>query len=235
VTFASAKTMTRPVLSGVSLVSTENILTLAATDSYRLSECILPVPSIPSGMSCIIPARFLDELRGVVSTLQGSLTEKIEMIEFYISTQQIEVRIGSTKLISRLIEGKFPDYKQILPKERKTTLTLKVKDLLSSIKRLHYFAKEQSNNITFSITGGVVSLTTRQTQLGRDEAIIEGGAEGEENKIALSSLYIIDFLSRLNENEVTLEILDRFHPAVFRLTGDQNILHLVMPLRITEE
>ncbi len=233
VTFASAKTMTRPVLSGVFCVSSDQTLTLVATDSYRLSECVLHIPNLPAGIQSIIPARFLDEVRGVMTTMQ-SIT-KDECVIIRMNAQQIEMQIGNTILSSRLIEGKFPDYTQILPKEKKTTVQVKVKDLLSTIKRLHYFAKEQSNNITFTIQNSTITLTTRDTQFGRDEAILEGKIEGEgENKIALSSLYSIDFLSRLSEEEVILEIIDRFHPAVFRMPKNTGVLHLVMPLRIVE-
>ncbi len=233
VTFTSAKTMTRPVLSGVLWASTEKNLTIVATDSYRLSEYVFEIPNLPNGIQSIIPARFLDEVRGVMGVIQSTLKEEVMTIR--MNTQQIEMHIGSTTLSSRLIEGKFPDYTQILPKEKKTTITVKAKDLLSTIKRLHYFAKEQSNNITFSIENSIITLTTRETQYGRDEATIEGKVEGEmQNKIALSSLYSIDFLSRLTEEEVVIDIIDRFHPAVFRVPKNAGVLHLVMPLRIVD-
>jgi DNA polymerase III sliding clamp (beta) subunit (PCNA family) len=100
---------------------------------------------------------------------------------------------------------------------------------------MHYFAKEQSNNITFAFTKSTLHLTTKQTQIGRDESAITCAVDGKDNKIAVSSTYLIDFLSRLDSEEVVIELSDKMHPAVFKLPGDLSYLHLIMPLRMTEE
>jgi DNA polymerase III sliding clamp (beta) subunit (PCNA family) len=78
-------------------------------------------------------------------------------------------------------------------------------------------------------------LTTKQTQIGRDESAITCAVDGKDNKIAVSSTYLIDFLSRLDSEEVVIELSDKMHPAVFKLPGDLSYLHLIMPLRMTEE
>ena len=156
-------------------------------------------------------------------------------MDIHLGAQQIEVHVGTTRLTSRLIDGKFPDYVQVLPKERHTTATVQVKDLLSAVKRMHYFAKELNNNITFSFTKSGVHLQTKQTQLGSDESTIPVELDGKENKIAISSTYLIDFLSRLGNEKVMIELSDKMHPAVFRLSEGEPFLHLIMPLRMTEE
>ncbi len=246
VTFASAKTTTRPVISGVFMRLEKGRLILVGTDSYRLSEYKLPVTGVSGEISCIIPAKFLEELRVVIVAMKTTKPEKEEKkekkeksegpkVEMYLSAQQVEVHVGPTQLLSRLIDGKFPDYVQVLPKEKKTTVSVFTRDLLNAVKRMHYFAKEVNNNITFAITASTVHLTTKQTQLGRDESTIGAQVEGEENKIALSSHYMIDFLSRLESEHLTVELLDKLHPAVFLLPGDEQYLHLIMPLRMSED
>lgn len=239
VTFACAKTTSRPVISGVFVRMEEERLIFVGTDSYRLSEYSIPIEGVKSDISCIIPARFLEELKGVIALHQGkdesSDKKKEEKVDIHLSSQQVEVHLGSTRLVSRLIDGKFPDYEQVLPKEKHTTSTVSVKDLLSAVKRMHYFAKEQSNNITFECTKTDIHLTTKQTQLGKDESSISAELDGKENKIAISSTYIIDFLSRIDGEKVQIELSDKMHPAVFRVPNNPSFLHLIMPLRMNEE
>jgi len=240
VTFACAKTTSRPVISGVFVRMEKDNLIFVGTDSYRLSEYKIPVEGIKNDISCIIPARFLEELKGVIALSKGKeeigdKKKEEEKVHIYLGSQQVEVHMGHTRLVSRLIDGKFPDYEQVLPKEKHSTSTVSVKDLLSAVKRMHYFAKEQSNNITFECTKTDVHLTTKQTQLGKDESSITAELEGKENKIAISSTYIIDFLSRIDSEKVKIELSDKMHPAVFRVPSDASFLHLIMPLRMNEE
>lgn len=239
VTFACAKTTSRPVISGVFVRTEKGKIIFVGTDSYRLSEYSLPANDVTGEVSCIIPARFLEELKAVIALHRGKdeAQEKksAEKVDIHLGAQQVEVQLGNTRLISRLIDGKFPDYMQVIPKEKHTTATVSVRDLLGAVKRMHYFAKEQSNNITFEFTKNGVHLTTKQTQLGKDESSIGSALEGKENKIAISSTYIIDFLGRIDDDTVIVELSDKMHPAVFRLPNDLAYLHLIMPLRMNEE
>ncbi len=251
VTFSCAKTTSRPVISGVYVRLEKGALVLVGTDSYRLSEYRIKVEGLMGEIACIIPARFLEELKSVIAlqrghddatdggdekkTKAGAEKKETEKVDIHLGAQQIEVHVGTTRLTSRLIDGKFPDYVQVLPKECHTTATVHVKDLLGAVKRMHYFAKELNNNITFSFTKSGVHLQTKQTQLGSDESTIPVELDGKENKIAISSTYLIDFLSRLGNEKVMIELSDKMHPAVFRLSGGEPFLHLIMPLRMTEE
>ena len=101
-------------------------------------------------------------------------------------------------------------------------------------KRMHYFAKEINNNLTFRFSGNDVCINTPQTQSGRDEATLSVTVEGDENKIALSSSYLLDFLGHVDEENVEVYLTDSMHPAVFRYPGNEQFLHLIMPLRIQE-
>ena len=241
VTFACAKTASRPVIAGVFVRAEKGKLILVGTDSYRLSEFKIAA-NFSGEISCIIPARFLEELKGVISAHSGE-DEKDEKkkekkgasLEMFLGSQQVEAHVGSTRIVSRLIDGKFPDYVQVLPKEKHTTVTVGTKELLSAVKRMHYFAKEQSNNITFSFGKNGIDLTTKQTQLGKDESTIPAKVDGNATKIAISSTYLIDFLSRIDTSDVLVELSDKVHPAVFRLPGSEEFLHLIMPLRLSEE
>lgn len=249
VTFAAAKTTLRPVLSGVHVRSEKGKLIFVATDSYRLSEYTTPTSGTVD-ISCIIPTKVFDELQSILGAHkdkdgveedkkkeeEGQKKEKTELnVNAILSSQQIEFQVGSTQLLSRLIDGKFPDYQQIIPKTPKTFIKVAVKELLPIIRRMHYFAKEINNNLTFHITKNKVRIITPATQTGRDEAVFPIEMTGTENKIALSSSYLLDFLSRIPGEEVEIQVTDSQHPALFRVPGTDALLHLIMPLRLQEE
>ena len=248
VTFACARTSLRPVLSGVFLKCEKGKLTLVATDSYRLSEYVIAVPAIQEEFSCIMPAKVLEELKSILASRRtpkatenrakdaqdGKPAEK-ETVDVTLSAQQVEFTINNTHLISRLIDGRFPDYQQIIPKGATTTVHFPVPELSTAVKRMHYFAKEVNNNLTFHCKTGETLVSTPATQMGRDEALIPGELQGKEAKIALSSSYLLDFLGHLGADSVEMSITDSMHPAIFRLVTTPSFLHLVMPLRLQEE
>lgn len=237
VTFAAAKTSLRPVLSGVSVRSVDGKIILVATDSYRLSECTIPTDGGSEQISCIIPAKILDEVRSVLATTKGEeKNEGNSRIAVAMSKQQIEIRMGQTRLISRLIEGKFPNYEQIVPKDHGTRIRFVVGDLAPAIKRMHYFAKEVNNTLTFHVqSSGQVRIATPQTSIGKDEAEFTAEVDGADTKIALSSTYLLDFLNHIDSSDVEMRMTDAQKPAVFVVPGDVQYMHLIMPLRMTEE
>lgn len=245
VTFASARTNLRPVLSGVYLRTEGENIILVATDSYRLSEYVIKAQPTEQ-LSCIIPVKVLDELKTVLSAKkptkksateddakEGARMEAIP-VQITLSQQQVEMRVDDTRLLSRLIEGKFPDYRQIIPKENTTKAVLSTRELTTAVKRMHYFAKEVNNNLTFSFGSGQVHISTPQTQMGKDEATIPVELDGGDAKIALSSSYLLDFLSHIGSDAVDMRITDSMHPAVFHLPASDKFLHLIMPLRMQE-
>ncbi len=241
--FASARTTARPVLSGVYFRAAKDELVLVATDSYRLSEYKLQVMEKQGEINCIVPMKVLVEIMAIIS---GSLRErgggdersdkdKGRPTSITLSAQQIEVVIGKTKVLSRLIDGTFPNYEQILPANASTTVSFSLPELLTDVKRMHYFAKESNNNLIFTISPKEALIQTQRTQIGRDESQIGAEVQGEKNKIALSSSYLLDFLSHVDAEEVRMELTDKMHPALFRVPSMPNFLHLIMPLRLIEE
>ena len=241
VTFASAKSTLRPVLSGVYVRTEKGKLILVATDSYRLSEYCIEADTNNADILCIIPTKVLEELKMILGGRKGDREEedgkkkKSQQVSISLSSQQIEMTIGNTRLLSRLIEGKFPDYQQIIPRDAATKASLTTKELLTVVKRMHYFAKEINNNLTLTFSTKGVHITTPQTQAGKDETTLDAEVSGKENKIALSSSYLLDFLGHVEDEKVAVHLTDSMHPAVFHLPSNPLSLHLIMPLRIQEE
>lgn len=242
VTFAAARTSLRPVLSGVSVRCERGAIIFAATDSYRLSEYTIPAGGIKEEFSCIIPVKVLEELKLILGGADPMDQQKgakpnmnEQAVEVALSKQQVEFTLGAHHLLSRLIEGKFPDYKQIIPKEEVTNVVFATHDLQTSVKRMHYFAKEMNNTLTFHCSKSSVQISTPQTQAGKDETIFEVDVQGADSKIALSSSYLLDFLGHVSSESVVLHIADAMRPAIFTLPEDTALLHLIMPLRLQEE
>lgn len=239
VTFTCARTSLRPVLSGVSVRTEGGKLILVGTDSYRLSEFVLQT-TMQEEISCIIPVKVLEEVKSAISgqkTKKPSGDDKIDevpQVQVTLSAQQVELQVGSTRFLSRLIEGKFPDYRQIIPKETSVRSVIATHELTAAVRRMHYFAKEVNNNLTFVLGTGDVQIKTPQTPLGKDEASVTAETSDGEAKIALSSSYLLDFLSHIDDANVELQVVDSMHPAVFKLPNAAAFLHLIMPLRMQD-
>jgi len=245
VTFASARNSLRPVLSGVYLRSEGGRIILVATDSYRLSEYVIDATP-GEDLSCIIPVKVLDELRSILAgkkppkrspteeDAKEGTREEAMPVAITLSQQQIEITIGTTRLLSRLIEGKFPDYRQIIPKDHAIKSQVSTRELTTVVKRMHYFAKEVNNNLTFSFADATLHIATPQTAFGKDESTIPCEIAGGEGKIALSSSYLLDFLAHIDVEAVEVRVTDSMHPAVFYLPTNEKFLHLIMPLRMQE-
>lgn len=239
VTFTCARTSLRPVLSGVSVRTEGGKLILVGTDSYRLSECVVQT-SVQDDIACIIPVKVLEEVKAAISGQKAKKPgneEKIDdvpTVQVTLSSQQVELQVGSTRFLSRLIDGKFPDYKQIIPKDTSVRSVIATHELTTAVRRMHYFAKEVNNNLTFALSAGDVQIRTPQTPLGKDEATVTAETSGGESKIALSSSYLLDFLSHIDDANVELQVVDGMHPAVFKLPNTTGFLHLIMPLRMQD-
>lgn len=229
VVFAASISSTRPVLSGVYLNIKGNELKLVATDSYRLSEKkIILNEKIDQEIKNIIPAKTIYELLRLIE-----LEEDLEFVEVLNSSNQVLFKIGNILLTSRLIEGVYPDYEQIIPKETKTTLFLDSDDFILTLKRINLFAKENNNNITLEVNSlGEMIISTSQTQIGTEKSIIQTQITGSENKIALNSQYLLDILSNLNTKEIILKINEKINPVILHPKDVTDFIHIVMPLKL---
>jgi DNA polymerase-3 subunit beta len=229
VSFSTASSSSRPILSGVFMSGKEKSLTLASTDSYRLSEKKLDLTKeIEGEVEIIIPSKTLIEVSKLLSE-----TDK-EELTLIISEKQILFKIDNIELSSRLIDGQFPNYRQVLPKNEQSKIFINKQLLLQNIKRVSLFAKENNNNVKLELDSENQQLTlkTDATQIGTEEAHIKARIEGDSNKIALNSEYIVELLQAIKAEEIMIAIDDKMAPALFKNQSDPNYLHIIMPLKI---
>ncbi len=227
VAFAAALNTTRPILTGVYFNITKDSLKMAATDSYRLAEKTLKIKNTTGDMACIVPVKTILELGTILSLMKGD--DKVEVV---VSKNQIFFSIDKVKITSRLIEGQFPNYQQVIPSNSKTKAYLNTSELSLVLKRINLFAKENNNKILFKINKNGVIITTDTTQYGVGEVEIKTKVEGEDNEIALNSQFMLDVLSNMGSNEVIIELGEEVNPAIFRPSDKDGYIHIIMPLKI---
>ena len=226
--FAASMNVSRPVLSGVLMYSIGKDVKLVSTDSYRLAEKKITLASKPAeDFYCIIPARTLSEFSKIISK-----AEKKE-VKINISKNQILFNFDDVKLISRLIEGKFPDYDKIIPKEIKTKLEVSVEDLSLVLKRVSLFARENNNSIKLAVTNdGVLTVSSEETKIGEEKAELKVKISGENNKISLNAQYLLDVLTYISEDTIEIGVNDKTSPAVIKKTKGDDYVYIIMPLKV---
>lgn len=227
VSFAAALNTTRPILTGVYFVVSKGELKMVATDSYRLAEKTLKIKDSTTEISCIVPVKTILELGTILSLVNGDTD-----VNVVVSKNQIFFGVGKIEITSRLIEGQFPNYQQVIPKNTKTKLTISIADLSLALKRINLFAKENNNKILFSVTPQSLTITTDTTQYGVGETELKPKIEGEVNEIALNSQFMLDVLGNLGTSEVVISLGEKTNPAVLQPSGNSDYVHIVMPLKI---
>ncbi len=224
--FATAIDETRPVLTGVLFKATESQTRLVATDSYRLAERSFKVRGKQPIFSVIVPARTLQEV-------QRMLHDTLETMQIVIGESQILFRFGETEFISRLIDGIFPDYEQIIPKQTTTTIDLERQNFSQVMKMASFFARESANNVQVKVQAGKgIEVTAISPQLGDTTSQLPGQVQGEALEIAFNAKFILDALAVFPSDEIQLELSGKLQPGVLRPKGRKDYLYLLMPLRI---
>ena len=226
--FAASNNTSRPVLSGVFFDVDKDVIKVVATDSYRLAEKKLTLKDKTSiTMQCIVPVRTVMELGKIL----GMANE--EEMEINVSKNQILFIVGDVQLMSRLIEGKFPPYDKIIPRNTKTKLEVKVAELTNVVRRVSLFARENNNSIKLSATtDGKLNIATEETKIGEEKAELSVSVSGEENKIALNAQYLFDVLNYIDCETILLEIDDKLSPAVVKPLKEQDYIYIIMPLKV---
>lgn len=226
--FAASVNASRPVLSGVLLLSGDSGVKLVATDSYRLAEKNIKVSKKPSeDVYCIVPARTMIELSKIITKAAA------KDLRVNVSKNQILFSIDGVELMSRLIDGKFPDYEKIIPGDEKTKITVSVEDLSLTLKRVSLFARENNNSVKISVTNdGKMAISSDETKVGEEKAEITVKIDGENNKISLNAQYLLDVLTYIDDDKVVLIVNDKVSPAVIKPVKDDGYVYIIMPLKV---
>ncbi len=219
---------TRPVLTGVLLIAKEKELVFVATDGFRLSQKTIKVKGYAEERRIIIPKNTFSEL----VRLSGS-----DEFEFSIKKADKQLLIGISNIImsSRIIDGEFPDFERIIPKETKFKVKADKEELLRSIKLASVFAKDSANVIKFTVNKNTLDLTAESNQYGNQKGRVDVKVDGElsdDFTIAFNYKFLEDFLNICESDEVQIEMSDPNSPVLFLDSKDTDYLHIIMPIRL---
>lgn len=219
----------RPVLAGVYVHTDESTLTMAATDSYRLAEEKVVLKDLPSFQS-ILPIRTVQEVVRLINP------EEQADVELVVGESEIKFSAGDVTLISRLIEGNFPNYAQIIPSESKTTLVCQRDELMSAAKLAGVFARESAHTVRVTVEDGLMKIYAEAAQVGQNTSEVPIELKGEPTEISLNARFLLDALSAYSEPQVEVKLNEKLDPCVLvpldaQGKAQQHSLHLIMPLR----
>lgn len=228
VTFSAAIDDARPVLSGIYLKIEGGKLTMAATDSYRLAEKIITLGDKKAKkVEAIIPSRTLAELGRIL----GDVDSETEVAAF-ISENQVLFETEGLDFTSRLIEGQFPNYKQIIPETSETVAKVSREEFLNAVRVAILFARENANSIKISVRNkGKIEVASQGTQIGDNTTTIIAEVEGKDSEISFNGKYLLDALGVIKESEIGFEISGKLNPGVIRTLKSKNYIYIIMPLR----
>jgi len=235
VAFAASSDEARPVLMGVFVQVDKDKLTMAAADGFRLSvrKAVLSAPA-PTPISAIVPAQALKELARVATDGE----EPIYMV-LPKGRGQVVFRVKDVEVVSQLIDGTFPDYQQIIPRSYKSRTLVSTSSLLKACKQAEIFAREGSNVARFNIKSAQgemqpseVEISATSEETGKNETIVEATVDGSGLLIAFNVKFLREALEVIRTPNVALETSAPNAPGVVKPVGDDQFLHVIMPMHL---
>ena len=221
---AASNDTTRPALTGVYFNTFEGALYLAATDGYRLAERKF-IEQVESEVMAIVPAASLQEVL-------RSITDDVEAIEVLFDETQVRFRMGEVEVTSKLMDGSFPDYRQLIPQQTEVQVELKRDELMRITKLAALFAREVGGSITCSASAErkTFAVASVANELGENNSEIATEVE-KDGKVTLNSRFLLDALNVLGGEQVEFGFSNKLDPIVLRAQGDEKYVHIIMPLK----
>lgn len=218
----------RPILTGVLLTASSGGLRLVATDSYRLAVRDLGgVSVLDEGQSVLVAAKGLTE----VQRLLGDAAAEAEIV---LGEREVLFRIGSSEVTTRLIEGDFPNYEQLIPSGYPNRLTINRETLAHAAKRVRLVGQGRDTApVRLAMSSAGVELSAVAQDVGEAHETVDGKFEGGDLTVAFNSQFLLDGIDVLTSEDITIETVDPLKPAVMRSTESTDYLYLLMPVRIS--
>lgn len=234
VVFAVSNSENRMELTGVLFSFSEKKLSLAATDSYRLAEKVMNIEGgeAEEEVRAIVPAKTIQELLRILNNLDlGQEADDNNIIKIALSENQILFTFDSVSLISRLINGRYPEYKQIIPNKSQTEASVDRQEIVRAVKAVSLFSKTGINDITISFHKDKLVISAFSGSSGESQAEVEADNKGGDNEITINYRYLLDGLNNISSERVTLKVLNNNTPCLIRPDGQDDYLYIVMPIR----
>lgn len=220
--YAVSHDESRYVLNGICMIMEKGKISAVATDGRRLAQCKLKA-NIEGGPQIIIPTKAILELSRILSD-EGDAV-------LYIGNNQLAIDMEQCCLVSRLIEGHYPNYSQVIPQKCDCSFFLSREELLSATRRVALLTSDTSNSMKLTFSKNRLALSTNTPEVGEAKEELTISYAGEERSIAFNPHYLIDALKNLVDEEVVFEMQDGLNPGVVK-SGD-SFLYVIMPIRLS--
>lgn len=225
--FAVSSDEVRPILTGVLFDVSGEKMTVVALDGFRMAVKWNSIIN-DNSFKAVIPGKTLSEIGKI-------LNEKEDAANIYFSRNHIQVQIEETIIVSRLLEGEFINYEQILPSEYKIKIKASSKALLEACERAELFARDSSNNMIKIEINDDIMIIMSNSQNGNAKEEIKVQKEGNDIEIAFNAKYIIDVLKVIESEEITMEFTTNISPSIISPFDNPGYLYLVLPARFKKD
>jgi DNA polymerase-3 subunit beta len=228
--FAAASDEARPILTGVLARFEGDQLTLAAADNYRIAVKTITILDPVEETSVVIPARALHELSRVLTDTDDPVS-----VVLAHARNQVLFHLEGIDLVSRLIDGQYPNYQSVLPASHSTRAVLDREELLRAVRPAALIAHESANIVKLGVglDGDPGITVSANAEVGDHLGRIEAEVEGDGTTIAFNARFLADVLTNVDAEQFALELNGPLSPGVFKPLGDDRYVHVVMPLRTT--
>ncbi|OGY90989.1 MAG: DNA polymerase III subunit beta [Candidatus Komeilibacteria bacterium RIFCSPLOWO2_01_FULL_53_11] len=225
--FAVSADESRPELNGVFIQVGDGSCVMAATDSYRLSEKTIPVPQAKEKKSVIVPARTLQETLRVLE-----LSDAAD-VQIAINDNQIQFSFGETQIVSRIITGEYPDYKQIIPTAFKNEVRFATEEMRQAIKTTSLFCKQGINDVRLSLEKRFsdIAVNAENSNLGKNVSNVRTESKNQEMDIVFNYKFLLDGLSHIVGEAACLKTNDPTSPALLVSASGDDLLYVIMPIK----
>ncbi len=220
---------TRHYLSGIFFHLTESkekhFLTGVATDTHRLSSSSVEISKDVSLSSLILPKKTVFQLCNLLQDSEGEILVQT-------SETKIQFMIDSCKLISKVIDGKFPDYKKVVPLNNNKTLIVSSKEFIDSIERVTTVSIDRKEGVKLVINKDNIKLSVNSSNSGDGNEVIKANYNSEELNISFNSKYLIDIASTIEDKNLQMNLKDSISPVLIQDKSDRNSYYVIMPMKI---
>jgi DNA polymerase-3 subunit beta len=241
---AASSEDSRPILTGVLMAAEAGGLRLVATDSYRLAVRDLPgIGVLGEDQRVLVPSRALAELQRLLSVAaKGASTPPADAdgaeaaapaVVLRLGEHDATFELGSVRLTTRLIEGDFPNYRQLIPSAYPNTLTVGRDAFLDAVRRVKLMVRDPNTPVRIAMRSDGIELTVITQDWGQATEEVDAKYEGAEMVVAFNPNYLIDGVEAMTSDEVQLETLDALKPATLKPTEGSDYLYLLMPVRVS--
>ncbi len=222
--YAAAQTDIKPEIGSIYIYPEEDILTFVATDSFRLAEKKIKVKGLYGFQPILLPYKNAVELQRILAGVSGD-------ISFCITKNLLSISFNGYYITSRVVDGVFPDYRKIFPKEKTSEMIILKSELQNAVKTSTLFS-DKFNQITISIDPSKKTcvLTAKNSDVGENEANLDAALSGEPISVVINYRYLLDCLNAVPTDSVSLECTAPSRPILAKGVGDTSFLYLIMPM-----